>query len=172
MLSPSIARLQHFTLPALHWALNQATSFGRRPSHLSHRPMWAFTVAHRLILSTLTIERTTSAPKKLERKLEQAKRDGQLPSVVIVVHLAGQPCEMDQMLTLKRKYGFHIIEDASHALGATFQETRIGCCAHSDIAVFSFHPVKIITTAEGGAATTNCPDLAQKNAVIANSRHH
>ena len=101
-------------------------------------------------------------PKKLERKLEQAKRNGQLPSIVIVVHLAGQPCEMDQMLALKRKYGFHIIEDASHALGAIFQETRIGCCAHSDIAVFSFHPVKMITTAEGGAATTNCPDLAQK----------
>ena len=62
---------------------------------------------------------------------------------------------------LKRKYGFHIIEDASHALGAIFRG-RIGCCAHSDIAVFSFHPVKMITTAEGGAATTNSPDLAQK----------
>jgi UDP-4-amino-4,6-dideoxy-N-acetyl-beta-L-altrosamine transaminase len=98
----------------------------------------------------------------LARKLEQAKRAGQLPKVVIPVHLCGQPCDMAGIHALGRKYGFRIIEDASHAIGGRYRGDPIGNCRYSDIAVFSFHPVKIITTAEGGMAMTNDPDLAKR----------
>ena len=100
----------------------------------------------------------------LERKLEQAESRGQLPKVVIPVHLCGQPCEMRAIHALAQRYGFRVIEDASHAVGAHYQGRPVGACEYSDIAVFSFHPVKIITTAEGGLATTNNPDLAQRMA--------
>ena len=100
----------------------------------------------------------------LERKLEQAEVQGQLPKVVIPVHLCGQPCEMRAIHALAQRYGFRVIEDASHAVGAHYQGRPVGACEYSDIAVFSFHPVKIITTAEGGLATTNDPNLAQRMA--------
>jgi len=97
----------------------------------------------------------------LERKLAEAERAGTLPKVVIPVHMAGQSCDMAAIGKLARQYGFRIIEDASHAIGAAYQGAAVGNCRHSDITVFSFHPVKIITTAEGGLATTNDPELAQ-----------
>ena len=100
---------------------------------------------------------------KLEQKLIHAKaNDLLLPKVVIPVHLCGQPCEMDRIHKLGQEYGFSIIEDASHAIGGKYKSNPIGNCEYSDITIFSFHPVKIITTAEGGVATTNDPVLAQK----------
>jgi UDP-4-amino-4,6-dideoxy-N-acetyl-beta-L-altrosamine transaminase len=96
----------------------------------------------------------------LEEKLIKAKRDGKLPKVVIPVHLSGQSCEMDKIYELSKKFGFKIIEDASHAIGGKFKNKAIGGCQYSDITVFSFHPVKIITTGEGGMCLTNDSDLA------------
>lgn len=95
----------------------------------------------------------------LAHKLEQAKRLGRLPKVVIPVHLCGQSCEMEAIHALSLQYGFRIIEDASHAIGASYQGAKVGNCAYSDITVFSFHPVKIITTGEGGMALTNDVEL-------------
>ncbi len=105
-------------------------------------------------------------PQALELKLEQAERDGKLPKVLVPVHLCGQPCDMQSIHTLAMRYGFKIIEDASHAIGGRYQGLRIGNCAYSDITVFSFHPVKIITTAEGGLCTTNSAELANKMALF------
>ena len=102
------------------------------------------------------------SPVALERKLILAKLQGKLPKVVVPVHMCGQPCDMAAINTLSRKYGFKIIEDASHAIGARYQGEPVGNCRYSDITVFSFHPVKIITTAEGGLAVTNHSALAQK----------
>lgn len=101
-------------------------------------------------------------PKKLEEKLAEAKTKNELPKVLVVVHMAGQPCQMKEIKRVADQYGVKIIEDASHALGARFEESITGDCQYSDITIFSFHPVKIITTAEGGVATTNDSDLAQK----------
>ena len=103
------------------------------------------------------------SPEALSQKLEQ-RRDsgGKLPSVVIPVHLCGQSCDMEAIRALGDEYGFRIIEDASHALGGRYKESRIGDCRYSDMTVFSFHPVKIVTTAEGGAVTTNSTELAQR----------
>jgi UDP-4-amino-4,6-dideoxy-N-acetyl-beta-L-altrosamine transaminase len=98
----------------------------------------------------------------LEKKLIQAQAAGALPKIVVPVHLTGQPCDMKAIHALACKYGFKIIEDASHAVGGRYQNFPIGNCKYSDITVFSFHPVKIITTAEGGAALTNDADLASK----------
>jgi UDP-4-amino-4,6-dideoxy-N-acetyl-beta-L-altrosamine transaminase len=98
---------------------------------------------------------------RLAEKLEQAKQQGRLPKVVIPVHLAGQACEMQKLHALSIQYGFRIIEDASHAIGGSYQGEKIGCCRYSDITVFSFHPVKIITTGEGGMAVTNDPALVK-----------
>ena len=98
----------------------------------------------------------------LHSKLEEAEKNGLLPKVVIPVHLTGQSCKMAEIQQLSKRYGFKIIEDASHAIGGKYLGKPIGDCAFSDIAVFSFHPVKIITTCEGGLATTNNKDLAQK----------
>jgi len=100
--------------------------------------------------------------EQLSEKLAQAKQQNCLPKVLIVVHLAGQPCDMKAIHELSVKYGFCIIEDASHAIGSRYQGRNTGSCEFSDIAVFSFHPVKIITTAEGGMAVTNNASLAQK----------
>ena len=100
--------------------------------------------------------------QSLEHKLEAAKEQGKLPKVVIPVHLCGQPCDMEAIQALSRKYGFSVIEDASHAIGGSYQNKPIGNCQYSDITIFSFHPVKIITTAEGGVATTNNDELSQK----------
>ncbi|MCG6202439.1 UDP-4-amino-4,6-dideoxy-N-acetyl-beta-L-altrosamine transaminase [Psychromonas antarctica] len=101
-------------------------------------------------------------PIQLEQKLIKAKKDNCLPKVVIPVHLAGQSCAMQEIHQLSLEYGFSIIEDASHAIGGYYRNQPIGNCLYSDITVFSFHPVKIITTAEGGVATTNNPTLASK----------
>ncbi len=91
----------------------------------------------------------------LTDKLVQAKADGRLPKVLIPVHLAGQSCEMAEIHALSRQYGFRIIEDASHAIGGSYRGGKVGNCQYSDITVFSFHPVKIVTTGEGGMALTN-----------------
>ncbi|WP_339868264.1 UDP-4-amino-4,6-dideoxy-N-acetyl-beta-L-altrosamine transaminase [Pseudohongiella nitratireducens] len=101
-------------------------------------------------------------PKALAVKLENAEREGRLPKVVVAVHLCGQPCDMQEIHTLAQRYGFKIIEDASHAIGGKYQGEFIGNGRYSDITVFSFHPVKIITTAEGGMALTNHAQLAEK----------
>ncbi len=103
-----------------------------------------------------------SADKLEEKLIFNKKHKLKLPKVLIPVHLAGQPCEMDKIHRLGKEYGFSIIEDASHAIGGKYKNKPIGNCRYSDITVFSFHPVKIITTAEGGAATTNNPVLANK----------
>lgn len=100
--------------------------------------------------------------KALEEKLCRATKSCTLPKIVNVVHYAGQPANMKKIRELSKKYGFYIIEDASHALGAKIETNPVGDCKYSDICVFSFHPVKIITTGEGGAASTNCPKLAKR----------
>jgi UDP-4-amino-4,6-dideoxy-N-acetyl-beta-L-altrosamine transaminase len=97
----------------------------------------------------------------LRNKLEVAQQNGGLPDVVTVVHFAGLPCDMEEIAELATKYGFKVVEDASHALGATYKNSKIGDCKYSDAAVFSFHPVKMITTGEGGAVTTNNSSVAE-----------
>lgn len=96
----------------------------------------------------------------LAEKLIEAEKVGKLPKIVVPVHLCGQPCDMEAIHSLGKKYDFRIIEDASHAIGAKYKREPVGNCRFSDITVFSFHPVKIITTGEGGAALTNDPELA------------
>lgn len=100
----------------------------------------------------------------LAEKLERASAANRLPKVLIPVHFAGQPCDMAEIGALAQHHGIRIIEDASHAIGATYQGRPVGNSAHSDITVFSFHPVKIITTGEGGMALTNDPELARRMA--------
>jgi UDP-4-amino-4,6-dideoxy-N-acetyl-beta-L-altrosamine transaminase len=115
--------------------------------------------------------------ERLREKLEQAEKEGRLPKIVMPVHFAGQPCDMPAIHALSQQYGFKIIEDASHAIGASYtpviagsteaatrQSTsiKVGSCTHSDITVFSFHPVKIITTGEGGMAMSNDTELADR----------
>lgn len=101
-------------------------------------------------------------PQALEAKLQRAKLKGELPKVVVAVHLCGQPCDMQAIHSLSKEYGFKIIEDASHAIGGRYKDRFIGSCEYSDVTVFSFHPVKIITTAEGGMALTNDEKLAER----------
>ncbi|MBI4995423.1 MAG: UDP-4-amino-4,6-dideoxy-N-acetyl-beta-L-altrosamine transaminase [Rhodocyclales bacterium] len=104
--------------------------------------------------------------ERLAAKLAQADKLGCLPKVVIPVHLCGQSCDMQGIHALSQRYGFRIIEDASHAIGGKYRGEPIGNCRYSDIAVFSFHPVKIITTAEGGMALTNDAGLAGRMALL------
>jgi UDP-4-amino-4,6-dideoxy-N-acetyl-beta-L-altrosamine transaminase len=101
-------------------------------------------------------------PHKLELRLEEARKLGKLPKVVVAVHLCGQSCDMKQIHKLSKIYGFKIIEDASHAIGGSYRDFKIGSCRYSDITIFSFHPVKIVTTAEGGIALTNKKHLHEK----------
>lgn len=110
------------------------------------------------------VEPTTGnlCPKAFKAKLERAAQFGRLPKVVIPVHLAGHSCDMQAISKLAKQYRVSVIEDASHAIGGQYHGTQIGACKYSDITVFSFHPVKIITTAEGGVATTQDPKLAEK----------
>ena len=120
----------------------------------------------------------------LTTKLEKAEKNGRLPKIVMPVHFAGQPCDMPAINALSQRYGFKIIEDASHAMGASYASEdfsdiatatdreagpwqsndaiKVGSCTHSDITVFSFHPVKIITSGEGGMALTNSDELANR----------
>lgn len=103
----------------------------------------------------------------LEEKLKNHKANNKpLPKIVIPVHLSGLSCDMKAIKALSETYGFKIIEDASHAIGAFYQDTPVGCCQYSDITVFSFHPVKIITTGEGGMAVTNEKLLVDKMALL------
>ncbi|WP_394210457.1 UDP-4-amino-4,6-dideoxy-N-acetyl-beta-L-altrosamine transaminase [Enterovibrio calviensis] len=102
-------------------------------------------------------------PEKLAEKLALAKQENTLPHVLVAVHMCGQSCDMEAIHRLSKQYGFKVIEDASHAIGGRYQGDYIGSCRYSDITVFSFHPVKIITTAEGGMAITN--DLALAKAL-------
>ena len=100
------------------------------------------------------------------QKLELAEKNATLPKIVVAVHLCGQPCAMDKIHALSKRYGFRIIEDAAHAIGGRYKDTPIGSCHFSDITIFSFHPVKIITTGEGGMAVTNNAQLADKMALL------
>lgn len=102
----------------------------------------------------------------LEQKLLEAEKKGTLPKILVAVHLCGQPCEMQTIHQLSKKYGFRTIEDASHAIGGRYMGEPIGNCRYSDITVFSFHPVKIITTAEGGMAVTNDTALAETMSLL------
>ncbi|MEH2158826.1 UDP-4-amino-4,6-dideoxy-N-acetyl-beta-L-altrosamine transaminase [Nostoc sp.] len=99
---------------------------------------------------------------ELESKLAEADKQGCLPKVLIPVHFAGQSCEMEQIAALSQRYGFKIIEDASHAIGGSYQGKFIGSCEFSNMVVFSFHPIKIITTGEGGMVLTNYEELYQR----------
>lgn len=101
-------------------------------------------------------------PQKLEQKLQLAEKNGTLPKVVMPVHFAGQPCDMPPIHALSQQYGFKIIEDASHAIGASYNNIKVGSCTHSHITVFSFHPVKIITTGEGGMVMANDDGIANR----------
>lgn len=98
----------------------------------------------------------------LEEKLATAKKNNSLPKIIVPVHFAGQSCEMKKISELSKIYGFKIIEDASHAIGGYYNNLPIGSCKYSDICVFSFHPVKIITTGEGGIALTKSKSIADK----------
>jgi UDP-4-amino-4,6-dideoxy-N-acetyl-beta-L-altrosamine transaminase len=106
--------------------------------------------------------RYTMCPRALERKLAAAEQEGRLPKIVVPVHLGGQSCDMAPIHDLAVRYGFRIVEDASHAIGGRYRGDPIGACRLSDVVVFSFHPVKIITTGEGGMALSNDPSLAQR----------
>ena len=107
--------------------------------------------------------------RALERKLREAKEAGRLPKAVIPVHFSGRAPDQEAIWALAQQYGFKVIEDASHSVGATHKGERVGSCRWSDIAVFSFHPVKIVTTAEGGLATTRNSELAER---MARARSH
>lgn len=110
----------------------------------------------------IEVETGNMSVAALEDKLKLARTQNILPKVVIPVHFAGQSCDMQGIAALAAEFGFHIIEDASHAIGARYLNEPVGSCRYSDICIFSFHPVKIITTGEGGMATTQDPALARK----------
>lgn len=104
--------------------------------------------------------------EKLEEKLQAAEKVGKLPKIVVPVHFAGLSCDMERIHKLSLKYGFKIIEDASHAVGGSYLEHPVGSCHYSDITILSFHPVKIITTGEGGMALTNNPHVARRMSLL------
>ena len=114
----------------------------------------------------IEIDSYNICPKKLNVKLTEAKKNKLLPKALIVVHMCGNPSNMQEIKSLADEYGISIIEDASHALGAKYTDDLIGSCKYSDLAVFSFHPVKMITTGEGGAITTNNKHIANKSALL------
>jgi len=105
----------------------------------------------------------------LEARLREAEQTGKLPKLVVPVHFAGQPCDLAPISELGTRYGFRVVEDASHAIGAYYDGTKLGNCRYSDVTVFSFHAVKLITTGEGGMALTNRPEVA---AAIRRLRSH
>ncbi len=113
----------------------------------------------------IELETGNMSVEALREKLQKAKKHKTLPKVVIVVHLGGQSADMAEIFKLSQEYGFRVIEDASHGIGGSYRGTPIGSCQYSDITVFSFHPVKIITTGEGGAALTHSKALAEKLAL-------
>lgn len=99
---------------------------------------------------------------RLEEKLAAAAKSGRLPKVIVPVHFSGQSCEMEAIAALAKRHGIIVLEDAAHAIGASYRGRPVGSCAHSDLAIFSFHPVKIVTTAEGGMVVTNRTDLYER----------
>jgi len=103
----------------------------------------------------IEIDSGNMSVEKLEEKLLTAEKIGKLPKVLIPVHFAGKPCDMDRIAALSKKYGFIVIEDASHAIGASIKDDRVGSSLYSDMTIFSFHPVKVVTTGEGGMVVTN-----------------
>jgi len=103
---------------------------------------------------------------KLKHKLIYAKKHNKLPKIIVVVHLSGLPCDLAEIYKLSKEYGFYVIEDACHAIGSRYNNNNIGSCKYSDITVFSFHPVKVMTTGEGGMATTNIINLANKMRIL------
>ena len=103
---------------------------------------------------------------KLKNKLEIAAKEGKLPKILVPVHFSGSSCAMKEIHELAQKYNFKIIEDASHAIGASYLNETVGNCKFSDLVIFSFHPVKIITTGEGGIVTTNDPQIAEKLKIL------
>jgi dTDP-4-amino-4,6-dideoxygalactose transaminase len=103
---------------------------------------------------------------KLKHKLIYAKTHNKLPKIIVVVHLSGLPCDLAEIYKLSKEYGFYVIEDACHAIGSRYNNNNIGSCKYSDITVFSFHPVKVMTTGEGGMATTNIINLANKMRIL------
>ncbi|HZO93392.1 MAG TPA: UDP-4-amino-4,6-dideoxy-N-acetyl-beta-L-altrosamine transaminase [Candidatus Baltobacteraceae bacterium] len=105
-------------------------------------------------------------PAAFAAKLEAAANDGRVPKAAVVVHFAGTPCDLAPLADAARRYGVALVEDASHAIGATYRGTRVGDSAYSDMTVFSFHPVKIVTTGEGGMVVTNRQDLAERLATL------
>jgi len=107
--------------------------------------------------------------QRLEEKLEKAAREGRLPKIVVPVHFAGQPCDMAGIACLAQRYGFRVIEDASHAIGGRYRGEPVGSCRHSDMTIFSFHPVKIVTAGEGGMVLTNSATLRDR---LARLRSH
>ncbi|WP_186400627.1 UDP-4-amino-4,6-dideoxy-N-acetyl-beta-L-altrosamine transaminase [Stappia sp. P2PMeth1] len=100
--------------------------------------------------------------ERLEEKLRVARKKGRLPKLVVPVHFTGQSCDMERISQLAKEYGFSVVEDAAHAIGGRYHDMPVGSCRYSDITVFSFHPVKVITTGEGGMALTNNPVLAER----------
>lgn len=106
------------------------------------------------------------SPEQLTEKLASAEKAGRLPKILVAVHLSGEPCDMAALGGLCRQYGVKLIEDASHAIGGRYRDARIGRCDHSDVTIFSFHPVKIVTSAEGGMAVTNDAELAGRMALL------
>tara|TARA_B100000212_G_C27372297_1_gene533127 strand:+ start:1048 stop:2241 length:1194 start_codon:yes stop_codon:yes gene_type:complete len=110
----------------------------------------------------INLETGLMSLEKLKIKLANAEKKGTLPQILVPVHLAGTSCQMDEIKNLSIKYGFKIIEDASHAIGGKYKNTFVGSCKYSDLTVFSFHPVKIITSGEGGMILTNNEDYAEK----------
>lgn len=102
----------------------------------------------------------------LKDKLKIAKQEGHLPKVLVAVHLCGLPCDMEDIRLLSQEYGFHVIEDACHAIGSQYKDRPVGDCRYSDITVFSFHPVKTMTTGEGGMAVTNNRSLSNKMSLL------
>ena len=103
---------------------------------------------------------------RLEEKLKLAKKNNSLPKIFIPVHLAGNSCDMKSIGALSKKYNFKVIEDASHCVGAEYDSAKVGACKYSDACVFSFHPVKIMTTGEGGIMTTNSSKLYEKSIML------
>jgi UDP-4-amino-4,6-dideoxy-N-acetyl-beta-L-altrosamine transaminase len=103
---------------------------------------------------------------RLREKLLDAQRHGRLPKILVPVHFSGQPCEQEEIWQLAQQYGFRVVEDASHSIGASRHDEPVGSCRWSDITVFSFHPVKIITSVEGGMALTNDAELALRMAML------
>ncbi|MBT5400376.1 UDP-4-amino-4,6-dideoxy-N-acetyl-beta-L-altrosamine transaminase [bacterium] len=103
---------------------------------------------------------------QLKTKLIVAKNNNKLPKILVLVHLSGFPCDMEEIYQLSKEFGFYIVEDACHAIGGRYRDNQIGSCMFSDITVFSFHPVKTMTTGEGGMAVTNDCDLAKKMTIL------